>query len=506
VRLIRKRSIAAHATAAALALALVASGCGGGSDGDTGSSDATVSIAAEAEPATLDLTTTPAAAIPRILLYNVYEGLVKLDGEGKVQPLLAKDWQVSADRKTYTFHLQSNAKFSNGKQLTAADAVWSIDRVRAAGSKHPFKSQMAVVKSATAKDATTLVVQLTRPSNSWLYNMANPVGIIFSKDAVGTLATKPVGSGPFVFKDWTRGSALTLSRNESYWGAKAKVATVVFRFYTDTNAAINALLSNQLDVIANVRTPESIAQLKGKSDLQIVEGTTNGEVVMSMNNARGPLKDWRVRQAIIQAIDRKKLVQTVSAGYGKLIGSMVPPTDPWYEDLSNHYPYDPPAAKKLLKEAGYPNGLSLGMQLPTRPDALASGRFAAAQLKQVGITAKITQLEFPARWLDVVLTKGDYDISIIAHVEPRDIEKFTDPTYYFHYNNPKAKALLDAADTAPPGEQATYMKRLARQLTDDAAANWLYLQPSLEVLRKGISGYPENAATLSYDMTEVEKA
>lgn len=506
MRLIRNSSIAARAMTAGLAVALVATGCGGGSDGDTGSSNAVVSIAAEAEPATLDLTTTPAAAIPRILLYNVYEGLVKLDGNGDVKPLLAKDWDVSADRKTYTFHLRDNATFSNGKKLTAADAVWSIDRVRAGASKHPFKSQMAVVKSATAKDDTTLVVTLTRPSNSWLYNMANPVGIVFSKDAVGTLATKPVGSGPFVFKEWTRGSALTLTRNERYWGDKAKVGLVVFRFYTDTNAAINAMLSKQLDVIANVRTPESIAQLKGKDDLRIVEGTTNGEVVMSMNNARGPLKDRRVRQAIIQAIDRKKLIQTVSAGYGKRIGSMVPPTDPWYEDLSNYYPYDPAAAKKLLREAGYPNGLTLGMQLPTRPDALASGRFAAAQLKQVGITAKITQLEFPARWLDVVLTKGDYDISIIAHVEPRDIEKFTDPTYYFHYKNPQAKKLLDAADAAPPSQQATYMKRLARQLTADAAANWLYLQPSLEVMRQGITGFPQNAVTLSYDMTSVERA
>jgi peptide/nickel transport system substrate-binding protein len=294
-------------------------------------------------------------------------------------------------------------------------------------------------------------------------------------------------------------------RNEDYWGEKAKVASVVFRFFTDANATVNAMLAGELDMVTNVRTPESIARFKDNSAYKVVEGTSNGEVVMALNNGKGPLKDKRVRQAIIHAINREALVKTASSGYGELIGSMVPPTDPWYEDLSDLYPYDKEKAKDLLKQAGFPNGLTLQMKLPTRPDALAAGRFIEAQLKEVGITAKTTQLEFPARWLEVVFTNADYDISIIAHVEPRDIEKYGDPAYYWRYGNPKAKQLLDKADQGDPDEQVSTMKELAKLLADDAASNWLYLQPSLQVFKKGVSGYPADAATLSYDMTEIQK-
>ncbi len=499
----------AAASAALVMLAVAA--CGGSSDDDGdktsgGDTNAVLTVAAEAEPATLDLTTVAAAAIPRLLLYNVYEGLVKLDGKGEIQPLLAKSWKVSEDRTTYTFTMQDDAKFSTGRKLTAADAVFSIDRARAADSKHPFKSQLAVVESATAKDDTTLVVKLKRTSNSFLYSMANPVGIVYDKDSIGEVATKPVGSGPFTFGEFVRGSKLTLTRNEGYWGKKAKVASVVFRFFTDATATVNAALAGELDLVTNVRTPEAIARFQGNPAYTVVEGTTNGEVVMALNNEKGPLKDKRVRQAIIHAIDRAALVKTASAGYGELIGSMVPPTDPWYEDLSKQYPFDPAKAKALLAEAGFANGVTLQMKLPTRPDALAAGRFVEAQLKAVGITAKTTQLEFPARWLDVVFTKADYDISIISHVEPRDIEKYGDPKFYWRYQNPKAKELLTQADAGSPEEQIAKLKELARLLADDAASNWLYLQPSLQVLKKGVSGYPENAATLSYDMTNIQKA
>jgi len=476
------------------------SGASGG--GGSGTTDATVTIGATAEPETLDLTTTPVAAIPQVLLYNVYEGLVKLDNKGDIKPLLAKSYGVSKDGKTYTFHLQPDAKFSDGRPLTAADVVFSFNRVRAAGSKHPFAAQMAVVKSVSAKDAHTAVVVLKQHSNDWLYNMTSSVGVILHKAAVDKLATDPVGTGPYTFVKHDRGNSITLARNDAYWGTAPQVKTVVFRYFTDPNAMNNAMLSGDLDVISNVQAPQTLKQFDDPSRFTIIDGTTNGEVVLSLNGARGPLRNKLVRQAVNYAIDRKALVDTVWAGHGTLIGSMVPPTDPWYEDLSDRYPYDPQRAKDLLAKAGYAHGVTLAMKLPTLPYAIGAGQFVASQLKQVGITVKLSQLEFPARWIDVVFTQGDYDMSIIAHVEARDIEQFGNPDYYWHYDNPAVTSLLKKADAATSNAtQVADMKKVARTISDDAAADWLFLLPNLIVTKKGVTGIPQNAVSLSFDLS-----
>lgn len=492
----------------ALALAgvtlVAAAACGGSGDDDT-AAESTVTIGATAEPSTLDLTTTSVAAIPQVLLYNVYETLVKVDESGKVVPLLAERYDLSKDRKTYTFTLHQGVTFSNGKKLTPDDVVFSLDRVRAKDSKHPFKAQMAPVDSVRAKGHDQVVVTLSRPSNAWLYDMTSSTGVILDEDAVGDLATKPVGTGPYAMQRWSRGTSITLQRNEKYWGDKPSVPTVVFRYFDDPNAMNNAMLADDLDVISNVQAPQTLKQFDDRSRFTVTEGTTNGEVVLGMNDSRGPLKDERVRRAITQAIDRKALVKTVWAGHGELLGSMVPPTDPWYEDLADTHPYDPAEARRLLKEAGQEN-LKLTMKLPTLPYATASGQFIAAQLKKVGIECDVSELEFPARWIDVVFTQADYDLSIVSHVEPRDIVQYGNPDYYWRYDDARVRTWLAAADRGTPEQQVTYMRRVADRISTDAASAWLFLLPNLIVAKKGVTGYPRNAVSLSFEVANLKTA
>lgn len=487
---------------AALGLVLALPACGHRTGADPAT---TLTVGATAEPPTLDPTASSAAAIPQVLLYNVYEGLVKLDGAGKIRPLLARSWTESADRTTYTFHLQDGVTFSNGDRLTSADVVYSFDRVIAPKSTHPFKAQMAPVRSVKAHGADTVVVRLKQPSNNWLFWLTGTVGMIFDRKAIGSIATDPVGSGPYVFASWVRGDSITLVRNNHYWGRKAKLDRVVFRYFSDPNAMNNYMLTDQLDVISNVQAPQTVPEFRDRSKFVVENGTTNGEVVLSFNNARGPLRDKRVRQAITYAIDRKALVKTVWAGYGTLIGSMVPPTDPWYQNLSDRYPYDPAKAKALLAEAGYKHGVSLQLELPTLPYATGAGQVAQSDLRQVGINAHITQLEFPARWLDVVFTKGNYDMSIVAHVEARDITQYGNPLYYWHYNSKQVQRWLAQADAGPAAQQINLMRKVARRISDDAASDWLFLLPNLMVKRTDVTGIPANAVSLSFDLTRAGK-
>ncbi|WP_128376462.1 ABC transporter substrate-binding protein [Streptomyces cavernae] len=506
-----QRQLTRHtATVAATLACLLLAACSAGStaDGNADSPDKTsdtLKIGLTAEPANLDFTKTAGAAIPQALLYNVYQNLVKLDQSGKMQPELATSWTLSKDRKTYTFQLVKDAEFSNGAPFTAEDAKFSIERVKSDWTIS-LKSQMDVVDTVQAVSPTELKVTLKEPSNDWLYRMTTRLGAMFSRTGVGKLATEPVGTGPYTVKKWNRGDSITLARRDDYWGREPHFASVTLKYFKDPTAMNNALLTGTINMIGQMQSPDALDQFKSNSKYKVVEGSTNGEVVLSLNNGSGPMRNPKVRQAVRYAIDHKALVDTCWAGYGKPIGSMVAPTDPWYQDLTNEYPYDRSKARQLLEESGEA-GRTLRLRIPTLPYATACGTVVKSQLEQAGFKVKLDQLEFPAAWLSTVFKNADYDMSIIGHVEPRDIQAvFGDKTYYTRYDNPQFRALLKKADRGTQEEQTTYMREAARLLSRDAAADWLFLLPNLMVADKGITGLPVNSVSESLDLTGLSRS
>jgi peptide/nickel transport system substrate-binding protein len=504
MRLTRTTAVAIAAIAAMIMASCSAGSSTSGDTGGTKTADQSLTIGLVAEPASLDFTKTDGAAIPQLLLDNVYDGLVKLDNDGKIVPDLATSWTVSPDRTTYTFDLVSNATFTNGAPFTADDAVFSINRVKTDWTIS-LKAGMDVVKEAKAVSPTKLQVTLTQPSNSWLYKMTTRIGAMFSKTGVDALATAPVGTGPYKFGTWKRGDSITLTRNDAFFGKKPFFKNVTFKYFKDPTALNNALLTGSINVIGTVQAPESLAQFTGNDKYQVIEGTTNGEVVLSFNNSRAPLNDLRVRQAVRYAIDHKALLDTCWAGRGKLIGSMVPPTDPWYEDLTGLYPHDVAKAKALLADAGK-TGVRLRLRLPTLPYATSCGQVVKSQLEQAGFKVDIDQLEFPAAWLTTVFKNADYDMSIVAHVEPRDMGAVFNPTYYTRYDDPTFAKYLAEADQGSEAEQVDFMKKAARRLSENAAADWLFLLPNLVVADKDITGLPVNAISESLDVTGLARS
>jgi len=462
-------------------------------------SDASLAVGFVLAPESLDFTQVDGAAIPQALLVNVYEGLVKLDDNGQVVPALAKSWTVSDDRKTYTFQLQEGVTFSNGDAFTADDAVFSIDRVKT-DWKISVKAKMDIVASAEAVSDTELKVTLSRPSNNWLYDMTSRVGAMFSTDGVADLADKPIGTGPYVFVSYTPGDRMVLERNSSYWGNPPAVKTVTLRYFKDPNAMNNALLTGDIQVISSVQTPESISQFSDTSKFQVIDGTSTGEVLLTLNNGSGATADLKVRQAISYALDRKAILDLAWSGYGTLIGSHEAPTDPWFTDLSGAYPYDPEKAKALLKEAGKEK-LTLRLTLPPVPYATAAAPLIISQLADVGITVQDTAVTFDT-WIKQVLIDADYDMTIINHVEPRDLATlWGDPKYYTRYNNPEVQKLLVDGDEGTPEEQVTDYRKVVQILSDDAASVWLWSFPNLVVAAANVSGLAKNAVSESFDLT-----
>lgn len=477
-------------------------------------------IGATAEPATMDPTAVAAAAGSQAMLYNVYETLVKMDAEGQLKPLLAQSWDVSADNTAYTFQLNPAASFSDGSKVTAEAVAANINRIRTGQVAAKLKTAMGVVSSATAKDDTTLEVVLAHPSNLWLYEMSSTAGMVINPKHFDELGTTTAGSGPFQLQKWNVKDSIVLARNPAYWGTPARFDEVRFRYIPDPNALNAAMLSGELDIIANLQAPDAVSQFADTSRFKVLQGGTNGEVVLSFNNGAAPtnpdvpagtgnpaLKDARVRRALTMAIDKKSLLTNVWNGKGVVLGSMAVPTDPYFEDLSETYPYDPEAAKALLVEAGHPaSSLSLRLRPAAIPYATKAAQYVASQLGAIGVKVTVDELQFPTAWSEVVYDRADYDMTIIAHVEARDLITYANPNYYWRYSNPEFDQLIQAADRGTTDEYIANMRAAQRLLAEDAASIWLWMLPNLVVTRANITGVGENATSLSFDVTTIAGA
>lgn len=488
-------------TAGAVALAL-SLGLGACAAPDRAAERDRVVVGLVTEPTSLDLTRTDGAAIAQVLLGNVYEGLVRVDDEGRIVPALASGWTVSPDRRTYTFDLRPGVTFTDGAPMTADDVVFSLRRVRTDWAV-AVKKSMDVVQDVRALTPTRVQVTLSRPSASWLYAMTTRVGVIFSRTGVADLATAPVGTGPYRLTRWRRGDAITLTRNEGYHGPRPFFRDVTVRYVKDAAALDNALLSGAIDLIGTVPSPDSVPQLR-QAGFQVVEGTTNAEVMLTFNHRTPLLRDRRVRQAIRQAIDHRGLLDTCWGGHGTLLGAMVPPTDPWWEDLTATAPHDRAAATTALREAGAA-GRTLRLRLPATPYAAACGQVVRSDLERAGLRVAVDQMDFPT-WLTDVFRAGDYDLTIVSHVEPRDLVRmYGDPTFYAHYDNPRVRAELAAADTGTPADQTAHMRAAARLVAEDAAGDVLFLMPHLVVADPSVTGIAADAVGESFDLARLAR-
>jgi peptide/nickel transport system substrate-binding protein len=465
-------------------------GEGGGDDG------AAVVVGAVLEPTNLDIISTAGAALDQVLLDNVYETLLTFE-DGEPGAGLADVPEISEDGTVYTFTLQDGVTFHDGDPLTASDVAWTLEQSR--GETAVAGTDLASVSAVAAVDDQTVEVTLTQPDNDLLFNLSRRAGVVLNEGATG-LQNTANGTGPFTLEDWSQGSSITLARFDGYWGDPAGAAEVTFQYYTDPNAAVNALSAGDADLLTGVST-DLIGQFEDDDDFVVTEGTTNGEFTLGFNNSRAPFDDVEVRRAVRQAIDKEGVLELYN-GYGTLIGGPVPPTDPWYEDLTGELPYDPDAARTALEAAGVAAGTQLTFVVPNIYPTTVS-EYVASQLAEVGLEVEIVPVEFSV-WLEQVFTNVDYDMTAVLHVEPRDIDNYANPEYYWRYDNPEVQQLVADAKTAPSADEANeLLQEAARQIAEDSPVDWLLLYSDLVVARAGVSGYPENDTASRFDASGI---
>ncbi|HEY1940680.1 MAG TPA: ABC transporter substrate-binding protein [Roseiarcus sp.] len=461
-----------------------------------------VTIGMTLEPPGLDPTTAAAAAIGEITHYNIFEGLTKINEDFSITPLLAEKWTFSPDLKTLTLNLRKGVKFQDGEPFSSKDVKFSFERAGAKDSTNKDKAFFASIDSIDASDPNVVVLKFKEPSFQALFHLGQNTAVIIDEKSAANEATQPVGTGPYKLSAWNKGSSATLDKWDGFRDAdKIAIKHATFRFISDPSAEVAAMLAGDVDAFPQFQAAQNLAQFQSDPRFQVLLGGTEGKTILAMNNKKKPLDDLKVRQAIAHAIDRKAIIDGAMNGLGTPIGSHLTPNDPGYVDLTGEYPFDPAKSKALLKEAGVKTPLDLTLVLPPPDYARKGGEIIAAELADVGINAKIENVEW-AQWLSGVYKDKNYDLTIISHVEPLDIGIYANPDYYFQYDSKAFRDIFAKLEAAPDLE--SFKKAIGeaqRKIADDCVNAFLFQLPNIVVADAKLNGLWKNAPIFADDLS-----
>ena len=463
-------------------------------------------IGLQLEPPHLDPTSAAAGAIDQVLYANVFEGLTRFGPDGSVQPGLAASWTISDDGLSYTFQLRQGVTFHDGTDFEASDVVFSLDRARAEDSTNAQKALFAGIEGVEALGDTSVRIDLAAPQGNFLFNLAWGDAVMVAPESIEDIKNQPIGTGAFRFEQWRRGDQISLSRNADYWGEAASLEAATFKFISEPTAAYAAMLAGDIDAFYSYPAPENLAQFERDSRFTVLSGNTEGETILAMNNQQAPFDDIRVRKAVSHAIDRQAIIDGAMFGYGTPIGSHFAPHNPDYVDLTANAAFNPALARDLLAQAGYAEGFSTTLKLPPPSYARRGGEIIAAQLREVGIEAEISFLEW-AQWLEQVFRGYDYGLTIVSHTEPMDINIYARPDYYFQYDNPDFQALIETlAVESDPAARSDLLAQAQTMIAEDFVNGYLFQLALTSVVDAKLQGIWKDAPTQAVDLTGVRWA
>ncbi|MBS14807.1 MAG: ABC transporter substrate-binding protein [Gemmatimonadetes bacterium] len=394
---------------------------------------------------------------------NIYDTLVRFADEStSLEPSLAESWTVSEDRLTWTFKLRSGVTFHDGTAFNADAVVFSLGRQFKAD--HPFHkvegayqywnsmSMSEIVKDVRAVDDLTVEIELFRPNAPFLSNLAMNFSAIVSPTAVqkhgDDYARNPVGTGPFKFAEWVKDDRVVLVRNPDYWDGAPTVERLVFRSIPENSVRLIALSQGAVHGMDNL-VPDFVSNISGNAKLKLLKQPGMNVGYLAMNMDKQPFHVLKVRRAINHAINKQAMVDNLYQGMAQPAVNPIPPTMWSYHEGIVGYHYDPALAKRLLAEAGYPNGFkttlwAMPVPRPYMPQPLKIAQAIQADLLAVGIEAEIVTYEW-GTYLDKV-QRGQHDMALLGWTGDNG-----DPDNFLY-------VLLDKSATAFPANNIAFYR------------------------------------------------
>ena len=403
---------------------------------------------------------------------NLFNGLAKLrPGTGIVERDLATRWETAPDGMSMTFHLRKGVQFHKGfGEFTADDVKFTIERHLNPKTKSRLRNYYRAVKRVEVVDPYTVRIHFTAPTPGFVGSVAAYFsGWMLSRKAVTKYgkdyALNPIGTGPYVFESYQRGVKTVIVANEAYWEGPPRIKRAEFIPIPEASVLYAALESGDID-LAHIRSATVYNRALKNPNLKVEVKPAMSVRGIYLNTTRKPFKDVRVRHAFAHAINREQILKHVLGGTGKLAVSIFNPNHWGYTEDVRTYEYDPEKAKKLLAEAGYPNGFSVEFVYPRQSPYQEISPAVAEFLRAVGIKVKMTGIERAG--FNKRVKKGGYDVTILGLTRP------TDPDIYL--------TLGYWSKNTPPGQNLSYYSGVddlivkARHELDREKRKQLYIQ------------------------------
>jgi peptide/nickel transport system substrate-binding protein len=420
---------------------------------------------------------------------QVYDQLVRVGADGKsVEPDLATSWDVNTDGTEYTFHLRPNITFHDGTPITSSDVKFSI--LRGADPKSGWSWIYPKMTDIQTPDTSTIKFILATPWAPFVADMALFASSILPEKALtaqgDNFFQKPIGSGPFMFVSWDKGSKIVLKKNPNYWETGYPLLDEVdFLYLPDDNARMLQFQGGQLDIATNVPWNQ-IDSLKKDTNVDMQIGPMYRMDYMVLNNTRDPFKDINIRQAMNYAVDKEAIIKAVLFGKGQVANTILPPMLDWNDQLKP-YPFDLQKAKDLMAKSHLPNGFSTTLQIWSG-DAVARSvaTIVKDQLSKINIQVDVVELDGGTVFTNQ--SKLDYDM-IFTYLTTDIIDPDELITYAFvgtsstnahwsGYDNPVIdKLATDAAQMMKPVDRKTAYYKIQEMSTNDAQGLLMYYTP-----------------------------
>lgn len=474
----------------------------------------TLRIGMQTDPVGLDPHLSSATAT-RNMMEHIYDTLVFYSAEGRFKPGLAESWTTSQDGLTWTFHLRRNAKFHNGRPFVADDVAYTINRIKDPKTRSPRAGDFADVDSVTAADASTAVFKLKKPFAPLIAKLSNSLSAaIVPKEVVekdGDMNTTPTGTGPFRFVGYTPQQRLVLVRSGDYWESDASgrrlpyLDRLEFVFFPDAVARATALRTGTVDFIEYVPSSE-VRSLRSDPNVDVLGGPSANFRAIYINNAVAPFNNAKVRQAMAWAINRKEIIDTALFSVGGIdaTGSVIPPGDYFGLTRVVYNKVDIDRAKRLLAEAGHPNGLEADLYVTSTYDFLRTpAEIIQAQLAKAGIRLRIQAADWSV-YLPTVFAKR-YVLTLLGtsgQVDPDDYLynnfKTGDARNYVNYSDAQFDKLVEEGQTiAGEAQRKRIYEQAQMRLMETVPMAMLFHSTTFEAARKNVQGF-EHWSNQSY--------
>ena len=427
------------------------------------------------------------------VLFNIFEGLMKVSPDGGVIPAVASDYEISKDGTQYIFTLREGVKFHNGNEVTIEDVLYSLKRC--AGSENdgvPLMSAFSNVTSVEADEQGRVIVTLTEPSLEFLNSMT---AAIIPAGTGDQQAANPIGTGPFRFVSYTPQSSMEMKRFDGYWGTPAHLEAVTFKILADTNTMVMGLNGGTIDMV--IHMPNTLVG-SVNDGYTILEDTMKLVQALYINNNVEPFDDVRVRQAMYCAISVPEIIDFVCDGAGVATGTSMYPafTKYFVPELAEVYGQDLEKAKQLLTEAGYPDGFEMTITVPSNyTQHVDTGLVIAQQLAAVGITANVEEVAWET-WVSDVYRGRNYQTTV-SGIAASDM---TAREMLVRYTTNNSKNFINFSDeeyddvvaramaAMDMEEQVALYKRAQEILNEQAASLWLQDLCDLVIMRPELDG------------------